>query len=154
MPSSSHFLLQIVVRDYCLCKLAMMMILLEMQLAMTHDEENVMLGVKLKVAKLVFGLLDWAELYSSVIHCSSSINNIYLEDDCDDDCEDGDDGDDDDDDITDIRDVHSNQQWPTQGSCYRTSGMSLTKCRMVRIVAVFMKIHPSLFSLMMKCKTC
>ena len=27
------------------------------------DEENVMLAVKLKVAKLVFGLLDWAELY-------------------------------------------------------------------------------------------
>ena len=51
------------------------------------DEENVMLAVKLKVAKLVFGLLDWAELYSSVIHCSSSINNIYHEDDCDDDCE-------------------------------------------------------------------
>ena len=123
-----------------------MMILLEMQLAMTHDEENVMLGVKLKVAKLVFGLLDWAELYSSVIHCSSSINNIYLEDDCDDDCEDGDDGDDDDDDITDIRDVHSNQQWPTQGSCYRTSGMSLTKCRMVRIVAVFTKIHQVFFA--------
>ena len=116
------------------------------------DEENVMLAVKLKVAKLVFGLLDWAELYSSVIHCSSSINNIYHEDDCDDDCEEGD-SDDDDDDITDIRDVHSNQQWPTQGSCYRTSGMSLTKCRMVRIVAVFMKIH-QVFSIMMKCKTC
>ena len=48
------------------------------------DEENVMLAVKLKVAKLVFGLLDWAELYSSVIHCSSSINNIYHEHDCDD----------------------------------------------------------------------
>ena len=111
------------------------MILLVMQLVMTNDEENVMVAVKLKVAKLVFGLLDWAELYSSVIHCSSSINNIYHEDDCDDD----------DDDITDIRDVHSNQQWPTQGSCYRTSGMSLTKCRMVRIVAVFMKIHPSFF---------
>lgn len=108
------------------------------------DEENVMLAVKLKVAKLVFGLLDWAELYSSVIHCSSSINIIYHEDDCDDDCEEGH-SDDDDDDITDIRDVHSNQQWPTQGSCYRTSGMSLTKCRMVRIVAVFMKIHPSFF---------
>ena len=106
------------------------------------DEENVMLAVKLKVAKLVFGLLDWAELYSSVIHCSSSINIIYHEDDCDDD----DDDDDDEDDITDTRDVHSNQQWPTQGSCYRTSGMSLTKCRMVRHVAVFMKIHPSFFS--------
>ena len=138
----------------------MMMILLVMQLVMTNDEENVMVAVKLKVAKLVFGLLDWAELYSSVIHCSSSINNIYH--DCDDDCDEGDDDceegngddDDDDDDITDIRDVHSNQQWPTQGSCYRTSGMSLTKCRLVRIVAVFMKIHPSLFSLMMKCKTC
>ena len=65
----------------------MMMILLVMQLVMTHDEENVMVAVKLKVAKLVFGLLDWAELYSSVIHCSSSISNIYHEDDCDDDCE-------------------------------------------------------------------
>ena len=64
------------------------MILLVMQLVMTNDEENVMVAVKLKVAKLVFGLLDWAELYSSVIHCSSSINNIYHEDDCDDDFED------------------------------------------------------------------
>ena len=121
----------------------MIMILLVMQMAMTHDEESVI--VKLKVAKLVFGLLDWAELYSSVIHCSSSINNIYHEDDCDDDCEEGDGDDDDDDDITDIRDVHSNQQWPTQGSCYRTSGMSLTKCRMVRIVAVFTKIRQVFF---------
>ena len=45
----------------------MMMILLVMQLVMTHDEENVMVAVKLKVAKLVFGLL---ELGGAVLECN------------------------------------------------------------------------------------